>query len=234
MKLYTKLARLYDEMYQHIFDYDAQASLVDSILKQQGARTVLEVGCGSGHLAKRLQQKGYAVTGVDLNEEMVEIAREHAKDVMFLRGDMRSLDLKRTYDAVVVLGRGFTYMTTNEDANAALASFYRLLKKGGVLVFDNFDAKKTLTSNHDGVREFDLEGKQVKRSTHTELKLDDAVCWLWKANYEITAGGKTTYVEDESLLRSFFKSELELLLQHNRFKVIDFRRDDFLLVVAQK
>ncbi len=234
MKLYTKLARLYDEMYQSIFDYDAQASLVDSILKKHRAQTVLEVGCGSGHLAKRLHQKGYGVTGVDLNEEMLEIAREHAKGIRFLGGDMRSLNFRKKFDAVVVLGRGFTYMTTNKDANAALSSFYRALKKGGVLVFDNFDAQKTLTRNHDGVREFDLGGKHVKRSTHSELKLDDAVHWLWKATYEITENGKTTCIEDVSLLRSFFRSELELLLEHNAFKVIDLRRDDFLLAVAQK
>ena len=46
-QLYSTLAEIYHEMYQHVFDYDAEFNFYDSILKTNNCHKILEVGCGS-------------------------------------------------------------------------------------------------------------------------------------------------------------------------------------------
>ena len=50
MKLYSELAPVYDEMYRSIFDYEMEARFYDGLLAKYGRRSVLEIGCGGGHL----------------------------------------------------------------------------------------------------------------------------------------------------------------------------------------
>ena len=74
-KLYSTLASIYHAMYQHVFDYDNEYNFYDSILKKNNCQSILEVGCGSGMLARRFLNHGYEYIGVDLFNEMLNIAR---------------------------------------------------------------------------------------------------------------------------------------------------------------
>ena len=70
-----------------------------------GAR-MLDAGCGVGRHALEFARRGYITTGVDLSEEMLELARERAKGVSavsFVEADLRSLNLAREFDAAVLL-----------------------------------------------------------------------------------------------------------------------------------
>ncbi len=72
-KLYSTLANIYHEMYQHVFDYDKEYDFYDSILKSNNCHSILEVGCGSGMLARRFLENGYKYLGVDLYNEMLNM-----------------------------------------------------------------------------------------------------------------------------------------------------------------
>lgn len=56
LKLYSDLAEIYDQIYPHLFDYESDAEFVDRILKKHQISEILELGCGSGHLAQRFAQ----------------------------------------------------------------------------------------------------------------------------------------------------------------------------------
>lgn len=95
---------------------------------------VLDVGTGSGHVARLLAGLGHRVTGIDLSEGMLEIARQHgARDAYpprFLLGDAVAPDFPdESYDAVV----GRYVMWTLRDPEAAVARWSRLLRPGGVV-----------------------------------------------------------------------------------------------------
>jgi SAM-dependent methyltransferase len=67
---------------------------------------MLDAGCGVGRHALEFARRGYITTGVDLSEEMLELARERAKGVSavsFVEADLRSLNLAREFDAAVLL-----------------------------------------------------------------------------------------------------------------------------------
>ena len=85
--LYSTLAKVYHEMYEHIFDYDKEFGFYDTLLKNNNCHSVLEIGCGSGMLAHRFLENGYSYTGVDLFNEMLDIARNEVGSDVFVQSD---------------------------------------------------------------------------------------------------------------------------------------------------
>jgi ubiquinone/menaquinone biosynthesis C-methylase UbiE len=89
---------------------------------------VLDIGCGTGHLAAELMQRGYTAWGVDLSDAMVEYAREHYNRDRFRVGDIEQIPFSdNTFDAVMCLG----VMEYLEKDEPALREMWRVLKPGG-------------------------------------------------------------------------------------------------------
>ena len=65
---------------------------------------VLDAGCGTGRVAVRLAELGYAVVGVDVDPSMLEVARAEAPALDWRLGDLASFDLGRSFDVVLVAG----------------------------------------------------------------------------------------------------------------------------------
>src|SRR5919197_4520428 len=83
-------------------DRAEHARYLRSLIKKHapGARSVLEVACGTGSILKQLWTY-YEVTGVDLSEEMLDRAAEKVPGVPLFRGDMRKLNLGERFDVVL-------------------------------------------------------------------------------------------------------------------------------------
>jgi ubiquinone/menaquinone biosynthesis C-methylase UbiE len=238
LKLYTDLASLYDEIYQKIFPYKEGADLVDKICKKFKIKKILEVGCGTGHLAKLIKGKGYDIIGTDLYNEMLIIARKNVPNVKFLKQDMRNLKFKQKFDAVVCLGRSFTYMTTNEDVENTLKSFNKVLKNGGILIFDNFNGEESIRNFEKKYRrmtqKIKLKDKVVIRKNIQSWNLKTGITWNWNCTYIIKKGNKIIKeYKDSSILRGFLKEELDYFLKNNGFKIVKFYPKEF-LIVAKK
>src|SRR5665647_3929063 len=110
-QLYSTLAHVYHEMYQHVFDYDQEYNFYDSIFKSNNCKKILEVGCGSGMLARRFLKNGYDYQGLDLYNEMLNIARLETASDRFIQCDMRDLSFDQQFDAVLITGRSIAYVT---------------------------------------------------------------------------------------------------------------------------
>jgi predicted TPR repeat methyltransferase len=81
LSVFGAYSRYYDLLYEDK-DYSKEAEFVSSIIRRHapGARTVLDLGCGTGIHACTLAQKGYQVTGLDRSADMLAKARErHGK-----------------------------------------------------------------------------------------------------------------------------------------------------------
>jgi SAM-dependent methyltransferase len=83
-------------------DVHGEATFVASLLAP-GAR-VLDAGCGTGRVTARLAGLGFHVTGVDVDEAMVDVARELHPDLRWVVADLGDLDLGERVDAVVLAG----------------------------------------------------------------------------------------------------------------------------------
>lgn len=129
-------AELYDAS---VPDWDGEMDFYRQIaceVRDRG-QSVLEVACGTGRVTLRLAQEGVNITGVDLNEEMLRVARQKSEgvpNVAWVRGDMRSFDLGRTFGLIILPGHSFQAMLTPEDQVKALETFYCHLESGGTLI----------------------------------------------------------------------------------------------------
>src|SRR5208283_163618 len=89
---------------------------------------ILDIGCGTGHLAGKLMQRGYEARGVDFSEAMVRYAREHYGADHFEVGDIERIPFPdNSFDGVMCLG----VMEYLSGDDAALREMWRVLKPGG-------------------------------------------------------------------------------------------------------
>ena len=113
---------------------------IERFLPEGRSLDILDVGTGTGFFAVLLAQQGHRVEGIDLTPAMLEEARTLAKqrnlDITFREMDAQNLAYPDgTFD--VVISRNLTW--TLPDPERAYASWFRVLKPGGVLL--NFDAE---------------------------------------------------------------------------------------------
>jgi SAM-dependent methyltransferase len=137
MKLmFTKSARFYDAIYG-FKDYAAEAAQVDALIRERNpeARTLLDVACGTGSHLEHLRGR-YEVEGLDLDAELLAIARERLPDVPLHEGDMLDFDLGRRFDAVLCLFSSIGYAKTVHNLQRAVSSMASHLEPGGVLVIE--------------------------------------------------------------------------------------------------
>jgi SAM-dependent methyltransferase len=138
--MFRGTAHVYDLIYEAIGkDYATESSQIRSLIEQRdpGARTLLDVACGTGGHLRHLQE-GFEVTGVDLDPEMLEQARMLLPDVRLFERDMRNLDLGQTFDAVVCLFSSVGYLESTDDLDVAVTSMAHHLNDGGILIVDGW------------------------------------------------------------------------------------------------
>ncbi|SRR6266545_2838870 len=134
--MFKRSTHLYDRIYAWK-DYPAEAARVHGIVQRYapGARTLLDVACGTGkHL--ELLRTWYQVAGTDLDPAMLEIARRRNPDVPLHQADMADLSLGRRFDAVVCLFSSIGYVRTVERLGQAVAAMGRHVERGGALLVE--------------------------------------------------------------------------------------------------
>ncbi len=133
---YERSTFIYDS-YISDADYEAGSRRLTSLILKfnPGARTLLDVGCGSGKYLENLRQT-FRCEGLDLSEGFLQIARKRCPDVSIHRGNMIDFDLGRRFDAISCLFLAIAYVRTVENLNKAVASMSRHLNPGGVLFIE--------------------------------------------------------------------------------------------------
>ncbi len=107
-------------------------------LASEGGGAVLELGCGTGRVARALADEGIEVVGVDLSAAMLGIARERlaGSDATFYEADFRTLELGRQFPLVLIALGGLQHMPTIDDVVVALESARRHVTADGLVVVD--------------------------------------------------------------------------------------------------
>lgn len=155
---YTTFAEVYDLFMDNV-PYDRWAAGIDSLLKKYLPKTaeaakpmVLDLGCGTGQITRRLKNLGYDMTGVDSSCDMLDVAREAESDdsILYICQDMRELDLFGTYQAAVSVCDCMNYLTDEKDFLRTLKKVNNFLHPGGVFIFDintPYKYEKVLSDN---------------------------------------------------------------------------------------
>ena len=125
------LVQFYDLENEGGADFDACLSFAE------GARSVLDLGCGTGQLAAALGE-GRRVTGVDPAAAMLDVARNRpgGESVDWVKADARTVRLDRQFDLVLLTGHAFQVFLTPGDQAAVLRTIAFHLAPGGRFIFD--------------------------------------------------------------------------------------------------
>jgi SAM-dependent methyltransferase len=148
--LFSRSARIYDAIYESIRDYPNEAAELDRLIQERrpGARTLLDVACGTGAHLEHLS--GYEVEGLDLDPEMLAAARGRLPEVTFHEGDMADFDLGKRFDAVLCMFSSIGYVKTEERLRSSATAFARHLEPRGVLVVEPWLAPDAWRDRHVG------------------------------------------------------------------------------------
>ncbi len=208
----TQYASFYDALYSEK-DYEAECDLIEKIVRRYGDGTlasVLDLGCGTGGHSIPLSQRGYAVTGVDRSEPMLAEARLKAGATHppeFVHGDVRDVDLGRTYDVVLMMFAVLGYQTSDEDLRQALSTVGRHLKSGGLFIGDVWYGPAVVE-----IKPSD-RSKTVKTSngelTRVATPSLDSVYNICTVDYQLTVGNEAEVWEERHTMRYLFTEELE-------------------------
>jgi SAM-dependent methyltransferase len=211
-KLYTNLANVYHEIYQTLFNYDEEFEFYDEHLKANKIESIIEIGCGTGNLAKRLITANYQYLGLDLFQEMIDIARQNAPKAQFVNGDIRSFKQTKKFDCAIITGRSISYLTENKGLIDGLKNINQLLNIGGLLMFDAIDASKLfLTFENEKVDELmaSFKDNHYKRISNNRINLQNGWTWDWTSVYfkKNIDGFFEEIGNDFSTLRAFTQDE---------------------------
>jgi SAM-dependent methyltransferase len=155
MKLYEELADWWP-LFSAPADYAEEAVFFSRLLTdacQPAPRTVLELGAGGGNNAFHLKSK-FEMTLVDSSPQMLGVSRALNPECDHREGDMRTVSLGRTFDAVFIHD-AIMYLTSAAELNAAIRNAYRHCRAGGAALFvpdcvrESF-VEETRHGGHDG------------------------------------------------------------------------------------
>jgi len=243
MSVFNKYSFYYDLFYKNK-DYQLEANYIIDLIKKYklGAKSVLDLGCGTGQHDFRFVKSGYFVHGIDYSKTMLDLAKKlfllypTLKDSLkFSLGDVRSVELDKKFDVVTSLFHVISYQTTNEDLQKFFSTVNKHVEKGALLVFDCWYGPAVLTNLPETrVREFESDTHKVVRVAEPVMYANENCV---DVRYKIYITNKDTRRTDEisevHKMRYLFKPEMEKLFEDNDFQIISFeewltgRKPDF-------
>jgi SAM-dependent methyltransferase len=141
-----RLAEIYDPLDPNRSDLEVYAALVEAF----GARTVLDIGCGTGTFACLLAARGIEVVGVDPAAASLDVARAKpgADQVRWVHGDATMLPPLQVDLATMTANVAQVFLTDEEWAST-LRCVHAALRRGGCLVFETRDPEKQVWRTWD-------------------------------------------------------------------------------------
>ena len=234
MSVFAGYSRYYDLLYRDK-DYAGEARYVAELIRRHAplAKTVMEIGCGTGAHAVELAKLGFDVEGVDISDGMLESAQTRrgalsndlASMISFSYGDARSVRLDKTFDVVISLFHVMSYQTSNEDLLAAFGTAWEHLEDGGVFIFDCWYGPAVLRQWPQAA-EKNLEDDSTKvfrRATPGMHPNENIVDVNYVVDVTDKLTGATETLRETHRMRYLFKPEVELALSAAGFELLDSR-----------
>jgi SAM-dependent methyltransferase len=115
---------------------EAEVDRAIAMLQPSGGERILDLACGIGRHSLELRRRGFEVVGIDISDELLEIAADSAQeqslDVSFVQADLRQLDFEDEFDLVLSLNDGAVgYFETEEENNRTFEVVSQALRSGG-------------------------------------------------------------------------------------------------------
>lgn len=218
--------KFYSNYYDLLYtdkDYNLEVDFITSLLKEHalGAKTILDLGCGTGAHAYLFCQKGYTVHGIDLSQTMLDIAiQNHGKiapqfqnHLSFSIGNAQDCRVGREFDVVLSLFHVVSYQTTNTELRSVIANAALHLKSGGVFIFDFWYGPAVL-SERPSIRVKRIQSDKINLTRIAEPEMDSLNSCV-EVKYHIIIQDNSSKIMEEiketHRMRYLFLTEIDML-----------------------
>ncbi|MBI5419535.1 MAG: methyltransferase domain-containing protein [Deltaproteobacteria bacterium] len=163
---------IFDERYPELFgplegDAETEVEEILALLPLPPGSAIEDLGCGRGRHAIPMARRGHKVTGVDISENMLRLARCRAEkegvQVEWVREDMRTFCRPRAFNLCLSLFTSFGYFS-DEENRKVLDNVAKSLKEGGALLLDLRNAGKGLSRLEDGDKTMEVPTGNLRMS----------------------------------------------------------------------
>jgi len=221
MSVFDAYARYYD-LVNREKDYAAEAQYVASLIEDHGGETatLLDIGCGTGRHAELLAGSGLQVEGLDRAEEMITQARSRRPDIGYHVGDVCDFNLGKQFDAVSALFHVISYLTEDEQLQAAFRNIREHLAPGGLFVFDCWHGPAVLHQRPEvRIRRLLEKSSRIERIAEPEMLPEKNRV---NVNFQIFVeedGNWSEFTENHPM-RYLFQPEIEELLAGSGMEIL--------------
>jgi SAM-dependent methyltransferase len=179
--MFSRSARYYDDIYESVDkNYAREARKVRAFIrahKTSPGRRLLDVACGTGIHAGVLS-KYFQVEGLDLDPEMLAVARQNYPSLPFHEGDMVDFQLDSRFDAIVCLFSSIGYVRTLARLRKAVKNMTKHLLPGGVLLIEPWFTAEQWNVGYVGVVRVDKPDLRIVRMSHAGRKRNISILEL--------------------------------------------------------
>lgn len=198
-----RMAENFDDGVEPRDDFDFMLALASDV----DARSIIDLGCGTGRLATCLARDGRRVLGVDPAPAMIEVARRRGggEHVEWRVGDAKVLGHANA-DLVVMTGNVSGYIVEDAAWDELLGDVHAALRPGGHLAFGsrNLEARAWERWNHDGMELISVDGDRVRVDGHivfaeTGEELVAGSEYRFRTVFEVTGSLKSAGFDIERL-----------------------------------
>lgn len=222
---YSSLARVYDAL-NFGCDYKGYAEYLNKEIRDnEKANTslLLDLACGTGKLTLLMSDMGYDMTGIDLSEDMLSVAREESAkqgktDILYLCQDMRSFELYGTVDGCICCLDSINYLTKIGDVKKCFSLVYNYLIPDGVFVFDintPYRFEKVYGNN-----DYILENEGSLCAWQNEYNEKSKICRFYLSVFTENSDGTYTRSDEMQREKCYSRLSIEKALRECGFEVV--------------
>lgn len=215
MQTYNVFLDYYDQIVRWINSpLDEEVAFLDELIQKYNPWerrniSILETACGTGTVAKEFQKLGYDITGLDINENMIERAKNVFDEKHLILSDMTSYISETPYDVVLCNYNSICHLLTWQDWQKFFEMSFANLKSNGLFIFDI----NTLFEFENITREFAQFYNFAEDSVCLEMfKKDGIYEWFIKIFKKADDGRYdliTEHVQENSFPIHMIKKELK-------------------------
>jgi SAM-dependent methyltransferase len=221
---YNEFAYIYDRLMKSDINYDEWVDYIENIFIHYGKDVNLaaDLACGTGNFTIPLAKRGYDMIGVDVSEDMLNVARDKAGDseILFLNQNIADIDLYGTVDAFLCMIDGVNYILTPN-------SFYEMARKirtcflepDGLFIFDISTRHKL--KNVIGNNTFVHNAKDIFYSWQNRYIESKQLSDMYLNFFVKRKNGLYERFEERHIQRAYSQSEIIYLLRKAGFTDID-------------
>ena len=218
-------AKYYDLLYKDK-DYKGEIDYIDALIKQNSvnhAKSVLDIGCGTGRHLKYFKELGYDIAGIDQSEKMIESAQINlGADAMLYCAGAADFKTETKFDAAISLFHVMSYLNSNEEIEKTLKNINQHLIEGGLFIFDYWYGPSVLSELPSSrINRFENnELAIIRQSTPTMNYEQNCVNVNFEVDIKDKSAEKSYHTTELHRMRYFFIPEIEYFLSKCGFSTV--------------